>query len=114
MLDGVNNLLLADFGVLAILDSYTHASLHCYIGTPIYTAPEQWLEQPRAASDQYALAVTCYLLLSGRAPFMGNLYSIMHGHLQTPPPSMRESNPNIPPQIESLIQRTLAKAPPPL
>ena len=85
LLDGENNLLLADFGVSAILDSYTHASLHCYVGTPVYTAPEQWLEQPRPASDQYALAVTCYQLLTGRPPFTGNLYSIMHGHLQTPP-----------------------------
>src|SRR6266566_3016156 len=111
LLDAEDRLLLADFGVSALLDGYTHASLHAYVGTPIYTAPEQWLEQPRAASDQYALAVTCYLLLTGRAPFMGNLYSIMHGHLQTPPPSMREFNPNIPLQIESVIQRALAKEP---
>src|SRR6266704_5747213 len=111
LLDGEDRLLLADFGVSALLEGYTHASLHGYVGTPLYTAPEQWLEQPRAASDQYALAVTCYQLLAGRAPFMGNLYSIMHGHLQTPPPSMREFNPNIPPQIESVIQRALAKEP---
>ena len=85
LLDAEDRLLLADFGVSALLDGYTHASLHAYVGTPIYTAPEQWLEQPRAASDQYALAVTCYLLLTGRAPFTGNLYSIMHGHLQDTP-----------------------------
>jgi serine/threonine protein kinase len=111
LLDGEDRLLLADFGVSALLDGYTHASLHAYVGTPIYTAPEQWLEQPRAASDQYALAVTCYLLLTGRAPFMGNLYSVMHGHLQVPPPSMREFNPLIPPQVEAVILRALAKEP---
>ncbi|MGZ3623760.1 MAG: Kelch repeat-containing protein [Ktedonobacteraceae bacterium] len=111
LLDAEDRLLLADFGASALLDGYTHASLHAYVGTPIYTAPEQWLELPRAASDQYALAVTCYLLLTGHAPFMGNLYSIMHGHLQTPPPPMREFNPTIPPQIESVIQRALAKEP---
>ncbi len=111
LLDAEDRLLLADFGVSALLDGYTHASLHAYVGTPMYTAPEQWLEQPRAASDQYALAVTCYLLLTGRAPFMGNLYSIMHGHLQTPPPSMREFNAPIPPQIDAVIQRALAKEP---
>src|SRR6266704_986491 len=111
LLDAEDRLLLADFGVSALLDGYTHASLHGYVGTPLYTAPEQWLEQPRAASDQYALAVTCYQLLTGTPPFTGNLYSIMHGHLQTHPPSMREFNPNIPPQIESVIQRALAKEP---
>ncbi len=111
LLDGADRLLLADFGVSALLDGYTHASLHAYVGTPIYTAPEQWLEQPRAASDQYALAITCYLLLTGRAPFVGNLYSIMHGHLQAPPPPLREFNPLIPPQVEAVILRALAKEP---
>src|SRR5205085_3162212 len=54
LLDSEDRLLLADFGVSALLDGYTHASLHGYVGTPLYTAPEQWLEQPRPASDQYA------------------------------------------------------------
>jgi serine/threonine protein kinase len=85
--------------------------LHAYVGTPVYTAPEQWLEQPRAASDQYALAVTCYQLLTGRPPFTGTLYSIMHGHLQLPPPPLRELNPLISPQVESVILHALAKEP---
>src|SRR5258708_32893508 len=111
LLDGENRILLADFGVSTLLDGYTHASLHAYVGTPVYTAPEQWLEQPRAASDQYALAVTCYQLLTGHPPFTVTLYSIMHGHLQLPPPPLRELNPLISPQVESVILRALAKEP---
>src|SRR5579884_2242998 len=111
LLDGDDRLMLADFGVSALLDGYTHASLHAYVGTPLYTAPEQWLEQPRAASDQYALAVTCYQLLTGRPPFTGSLYAIMLGHLQTSPPSFREFNPLIPPQVEAVILRALVKEP---
>ncbi|GAC1346278.1 MAG: hypothetical protein NVSMB27_09630 [Ktedonobacteraceae bacterium] len=111
LLDSADRLLLADFGVSALLEGYTHASLHGYVGTPLYTAPEQWLEQPRAASDQYALAVTCYQLLTGCAPFTGNLYSIMHGHIQTPPPAMRQFQPIIPAEIEEVILHALAKEP---
>ncbi|MGI9058955.1 MAG: Kelch repeat-containing protein [Ktedonobacteraceae bacterium] len=111
LLDSSDRLLLADFGVSALLEGYTHASLQGYVGTPLYTAPEQWLEQPRAASDQYALAVTCYQLLTGRAPFTGNLYSIMHGHIQTPPPSLRQFQPLIPVEVEEVILRGLAKEP---
>jgi serine/threonine protein kinase len=111
LLDAQGRLLLADFGVSVLLEGYTHASLHCYVGTPLYTAPEQWLEQPRAASDQYGLAVTCYQLLTGRAPFTGNLYAVMHGHLQAPPPLMSEFNPLIPEAVEKVIQRALAKDP---
>jgi len=111
LLDAQGRLLLADFGVSVLLDGYTHASLHYYVGTPLYTAPEQWLEQPRAASDQYALAVTCYQLLTGRPPFTGNLYAVMHGHLQAPPPSMSELNPLISQEIEAVLQRALVKDP---
>ncbi len=111
LLDAQGRLMLADFGVSVLLEGYTHASLHCYVGTPLYTAPEQWLEQPRAASDQYALAVTCYQLLTGRAPFSGNLYAVMHGHLQAVPPCMSEFNLLIPPAVEAVIQRALAKDP---
>jgi serine/threonine protein kinase/N-acetylneuraminic acid mutarotase len=111
LLDAQGRLLLADFGVSVLLEGYTHASLHYYVGTPLYTAPEQWLEQPRPASDQYALAVTCYQLLTGRPPFTGNLYAVMHGHLQAPPPPMSDLNPLIPAQIEGVLQRALAKDP---
>ncbi len=111
LLDGENRLMLADFGVSALLEGYTHASLHSYVGTPLYTAPEQWLEQPRAASDQYALAVTCYQLLTGHAPFTGSLYSIMHGHLQVPPPPLRQFQPTLPVEIEAVILQALSKEP---
>src|SRR5260221_1299598 len=103
--------MLADFGASTFLEDSTHASLHAYVGTPVYTAPEQWLEQQRAASDQYALAVTCNQLLTGRPPFTGNLYAIMYGHLQTPPPPLHEFNPLIPPHVEAVILHALGKEP---
>ncbi len=111
LLDAENRLMLADFGVSTLLEGYTHASLRGYVGTPLYTAPEQWLEQPRAASDQYALAVTCYQLLTGRVPFMGNLYTIMHGHIQEAPPALRTFQEHISPEVEAVILRALAKDP---
>jgi serine/threonine protein kinase len=111
LLDGQDRLMLADFGVSTLLEGYTHASLHGYVGTPLYTAPEQWLEQPRAASDQYALGITCYQLLTGRVPFTGNLYAIMHGHIQTPPPPLSQFQPLIPEEIENVFLRALEKEP---
>jgi hypothetical protein len=111
LLDAQGRLLLADFGVSVVLEGYTHVSLHYYVGTPLYTAPEQWLEQPRPASDQYALAVTCYQLLTGRPPFTGSLYAVMHGHLQTPVPPPGMLNPLISPAVEAVLQRALAKDP---
>src|SRR5205807_7093343 len=40
LLDAQGRLLLADFGVSVLLEGYTHASLHYYVGTPLYTSPE--------------------------------------------------------------------------
>ncbi len=111
LLDAQDRLLLTDFGVSTLLEGYTHASLRGYVGTPLYTAPEQWLEQPRAASDQYALAVTCYQLLTGRPPFIGTFYSIMHGHIKLPPPPLHEFQAFIPTEIEAVILHALAKEP---
>jgi serine/threonine protein kinase len=111
LLDAQDRLLLTDFGVSTLLEGYTHASLRGYVGTPLYTAPEQWLEQPRAASDQYALAVTCYQLLTGRPPFLGSLYAIMHGHIQVQPPPLRAFQPDLPVEVERVILRALAKDP---
>jgi serine/threonine protein kinase len=101
----VQGLLLADFGVSLLLPGDTHASLHYYAGTPLYTAPEQWLEQPRPASDQYTLAATCYHLLTRRPPFTGSLYAVMHGHLQVPAPPPDVLNPLIPPEVAAALQR---------
>jgi len=104
-LDAQGRLLLADFGVSVLLESSTHASLRYYAGTPLYTAPEQWLEQPRPASDQYALAITCYQLLTGRLPFTASLYALMHGHLHVVPPPPDALNPLIPAAVAAVLQR---------
>jgi serine/threonine protein kinase len=62
------DLLLADFGIakLSMFISSTSLSIR---GTPTYMAPEQWEGHPVPATDQYALAVMVYGLLTGRPPF---------------------------------------------
>ncbi|MBQ7178626.1 MAG: SUMF1/EgtB/PvdO family nonheme iron enzyme [Victivallales bacterium] len=62
-----------DFGIAAqIRSSMTRVSMAFteQSGTRLYKAPEQWRSRPQgAATDQYALAVTAYEMLSGRLPF---------------------------------------------
>ena len=105
------NLQLADFGVAKFMMKTSEKSL-VVRGTPNYMAPEQWEGQPVPATDQYALAVMAYELLTGRLPFEGNGYQNMwhqHSYVEPTPPSM--INPVLPKELDGVLLRALAKKP---
>src|SRR5947207_8151272 len=104
------DLLLMDFGV-ARLTNATATSSQLVRGTPAFMSPEQWESKPVPASDQYALAVMAYQLLTGRAPFEGNLGQVMHRHMMVPPQPPSIYNPQLSPAIDPVILRALAKKP---
>jgi eukaryotic-like serine/threonine-protein kinase len=104
------NLLLADFGV-AKFSSSTSSASQTVRGTPTSMAPEQWEGHPVPATDQYALAVMAYELLTGRPPFQGGLSQVMYQHFNTPPPPPSFFNPRIPGEIDAVLLRALAKRP---
>lgn len=104
------NLQLADFGVAKLMTTTSESKT--IRGTPIYMAPEQWDGRPVPATDQYALAVMAYELLTGRTPFVGNNYHEIwrqHHHVEPPPPST--INPNLSKEIDYVLLRALAKNP---
>ena len=78
------NLFLTSYGSLKVLDfGICHivaekgklTGTADIIGTPLYMAPEQFLgDEPNGATDQYALALIVYEMLSGRLPF-NDIYS---------------------------------------
>ena len=104
------DLLLADFGISKITSATATAS-QTVRGTPTYMAPEQWNGKPVPASDQYALAVMAYLLLTGRPPFQGGPGQIMFQHFSTAPQPPSYYNPRLTPAVDAVILRALAKRP---
>jgi Protein kinase domain len=102
-------LLLADFGVARDMDTSSQRTQ--ISGTFAFMAPEQFSGQFSPASDQYALAVMTYLLLTGRTPFEGDLASLTRAHMYDAPPAPRSLNAAIPAAVESVILRALAKNP---
>lgn len=86
---------LIDLGVAKLLDSgegdnrpaLSLTSSGVPVGTAAYMAPEQILGDKSVdpAADQYALGVTLYECLTGRAPFTGDsVYELMHAALNAP------------------------------
>src|SRR6266700_2751738 len=107
---GRPDLMLADFGV-ANSASATATMSQSVRGTPAYMAPEQWEGTSVAATDQYALAIMAYDLLTGRPPFQGGLGQVMYQHLHVIPQPPGKLNPHFPADVDTVLLHALAKKP---
>ncbi len=109
------HIMLADFGVASLIDvdqSHTEAP---WAGSPAYMAPEVWLYKPGRYSDQYALAVTCFRLLTGEYPWNippgGTTQQWMRLHQTVMPHFLHTFRPDLPMEVGSVLQKALAKEP---
>ncbi|HCI82101.1 MAG TPA: hypothetical protein DHW02_20705 [Ktedonobacter sp.] len=103
-------ILLSDFGTTYYLGNETHASLGEVTGTAAYMPTEQWQGNPRRDTDQYALAICIYELLTGRRPFMyKNVAEMWTAHMQEPPTSPQKWNARIPVEVAAVLLRALSK-----
>jgi len=82
-------------------------------GTPPYLPPEALMGLPvDGRSDVFSLGVMFYELLAGRRPFDGlDRAETYLRILQEPPPAIRDSNPDVSPDLETVIMGMLAKDP---
>lgn len=102
------DILLTDFASLPL--SHMSASQDGW-GTPAFLPPEQWEAEPVPASDQYALAILAFHLLTGAFPFCGSLEEVRQGHTSEQPPAPSLFNQCLGPQIDTVLLRALAKGP---
>jgi serine/threonine protein kinase len=110
LIGGNGHVLLSDFGTTYYLGMQTHASLGEVTGTAAYMSPEQWQGNPRRDTDQYALAICCYELLTGRTPFLyKRIEEMWNAHLKEPPTSPQQWNTRIPVEVTMVLMRALAK-----
>jgi serine/threonine-protein kinase len=102
-----------DFGIAKVAESVGLTTSGMMVGTPSYMSPEQCLgKDVGPASDQYALGVVAYELLTGKLPFPGaSMMSVMYAHVNTPAPAVEELRSDIPADIAAAVMRMLEKEP---
>ncbi len=106
---------LADFGLskkrLAASAGLTGTGQ--FVGTLDYSAPEQIRGRPAdGRTDQYALACAAFELLTGAPPFHHEeATAVMYAHLSEPPPPVTSRRAGLPPAVDQVVARALAKVP---
>ena len=117
MLNKLGDAMLTDFGIARMTDAATATMVG--VGTPAYMAPEQVRgENPTPQSDIYSLGVVLFeMLTGGERPFTGEQATstgstsekVRWEQMNMQPPSLRKWNPNIPPELEAVVMKCLAK-----
>jgi hypothetical protein len=115
VLDGdAEHVYLVDFGLArSDSDDRSIGGGGCFLGTPRYAAPEQAAGRPvDGRTDGYALGCVLYECLTGRPPFAdGPGEAVLLAHLEAAPPRVTTLRPDLPPAIDQVVTRALAKSP---
>ncbi len=103
---------IVDFGIALVSDSDV-SRLEGVAGSPAYMSPEQVQGHdldPR--SDLYSLGAVMYEMLCGHRPFRaGALGKLLRQVVQATPEPLREVRPEIPQELEAIVNRALEKEP---
>jgi serine/threonine-protein kinase len=116
--DDVDFAKVLDFGIAKMSQGLANESMKTatgqVMGTPAYMSPEQCRGDATIdhRTDLYSLAVIAYQLVTGRLPFSAEgCGSLMVKHILDAPPPIRETIPEFPAPLETVILRALEKAP---
>ncbi|MEA2602720.1 MAG: eukaryotic-like serine/threonine-protein kinase [Acidobacteriota bacterium] len=113
LLDRAGRVKVADFGIAKMAGQSTELTMAgSVMGSPQYLSPEQIKgEDLDGRSDVFSLGVVIYEILSGKRPFEGDtITTLVYQILHKEPPPISELR-AVPPRLEALMRRMLAKDP---
>jgi eukaryotic-like serine/threonine-protein kinase len=113
LLDRDGNVHVADFGIASAAGMDSMTKTGTVIGTAGYLSPEQAQgDRASPASDRYALGVVGWELLTGERPFEGDTAAAeAAAHVHADVPRISESRRDLPPELDGVFDRALAKDP---
>ncbi|MCU0268359.1 MAG: Stk1 family PASTA domain-containing Ser/Thr kinase [Acidimicrobiales bacterium] len=116
MIDSAGHVKVADFGIAQAFSGSEQANLTkagSVMGTATYFSPEQAQGRPvDPRSDLYSLGVVLFEMVVGRAPFQGDTpVAIAYKHVQEQPPLPETLGVDVPPPLEAIDMKLLAKDP---
>jgi eukaryotic-like serine/threonine-protein kinase len=113
LLDRDRTLHVGDFGIARLGTEDTITGTGQVLGTASYLAPERALGRAATeASDRYSLAVVAYELLVGERPFTSTHFAAQaRQHVEDEPPAASERNRALPPTVDAVLARGMAKRP---
>jgi serine/threonine protein kinase len=100
-----------DFGIARSL-MHTGMTSSGVLGTPYYISPEQadGRVDLDSRTDMYSLGVCLYQMLTGELPYTGSSpVELILQHLEAPIPSVRDKRPDIPPSVDEIVRKCMAK-----
>ena len=115
LIDAQGNVFLTDFGIAKLLESASPrlTQTDAIMGTPAYISPEQAQGNPvDQRSDIYSLGIILYEMVTGSVPFTAETpLAVLFKHISDPLPPPSLVRPDIPPAIEQVLLKALAKDP---
>lgn len=111
---GAEHVYLSDFGVSKQSEATSNLTrTGQLVGTLDYLAPEQVEGRPvDGRTDVYSLACAAFEMLAGTPPFKRDQgMAVLWAQLSTPPPALTSRRPDLPPAVDQVIAKALAKAP---
>ena len=112
LIDVEGGAVVTDFGIAKQSGGTSHTVTGMIFGTAPYMAPEQCETGTTSIlSDQYALGIVAYEMMTGTPPFTGPATSVLMAHLQKQAPLLGTLRPDCPPELEAAVARMLSKNP---